>query len=192
MPKTPIFSSHDYLYREPRASLLHTLDRFRIRAARALVSFFPILSDPGRSWLTATLFPSRRFIVVFEPGPSPSSTPGAPGGLSAHNQSAYATLVANLTEAGYLDPENKDSLPPHTVIMAAASAVSALIQRSSSLQQLNSLRDETNAIALYLRDNYAREIARRDHDGLTLSQVVIRYLARERQAEQAEQTKLNG
>lgn len=47
-------------------------------------------------------------------------------------------------------------------------------------QALERSRAEWEAIALYLRQNYSKEIGDGEHTGLTDSQVVVRYLARER------------
>lgn len=45
----------------------------------------------------------------------------------------------------------------------------------------NAMNDQQNEIAKYLRTHYAQEIARGDHSGISLAEVIKRYLSRERQ-----------
>lgn len=45
----------------------------------------------------------------------------------------------------------------------------------------NAMNDQQNEIAKYLREHYAQEIARGEHAGMTLVEVLKRYLSRERQ-----------
>lgn len=43
------------------------------------------------------------------------------------------------------------------------------------------MNDQQNEIAKYLREYYAQEIARGEHAGMSLAEVIKRYLSRERQ-----------
>jgi hypothetical protein len=49
-------------------------------------------------------------------------------------------------------------------------------------QQFREMNEQFNAIGLFLRNNYAEEIARGEHNDASISQVVMKYLRRERAA----------
>lgn len=74
------------------------------------------------------------------------------------------------------DLENRiNSLEQELRSQGAATASAA-----ESYQSYLRLNEDEKQISAYLRLNYAREIANGEHAGLSLPQVVIRYLARER------------
>jgi hypothetical protein len=54
----------------------------------------------------------------------------------------------------------------------------ALVQRQQMFREWHEMKRELDTIAVFFRNNFARQIELGEHAGLTTSQVVIRYLGR--------------
>lgn len=73
------------------------------------------------------------------------------------------------------DPVVKEDIPQ---IMEALAAQASQI--AGRIEEYTVLKRDVDEIAMYLRLNYADEIAKGRHVGMTLPQVVTMYLSRER------------
>lgn len=85
------------------------------------------------------------------------------------------TLVDHASEMWRIVKETAREVNEHKQAMLAQAA-----QIKADLDAYIQAKRDQDAIALFLRNNYADEIKRGKHTGLTLSQVVIMYLSRER------------
>ena len=68
----------------------------------------------------------------------------------------------------------------NTVLQERDVARIALASAAQSYQSFVQLNEQQNQIAKFLRLNYAAEIEAGEHGGMTLAQILSRYLARER------------
>lgn len=68
----------------------------------------------------------------------------------------------------------------NSVLQERDAARIALASATQSYQSFVQLNEQQNQIAVFLRLNYQAEISSGAHGGMTLAQVVIRYLGRER------------